>query len=50
MRAIVAAVLVLVPSTAWAQSNQGAVSITIYDQQALVEDTRVPAMCHIAGR
>ena len=41
MRAIVAAVLVLVPSTAWAQSNQGTVSITIYDQQALVEDTRV---------
>ncbi|MEZ5693502.1 MAG: hypothetical protein R3D99_06580 [Altererythrobacter sp.] len=44
MRAIVAAVLVLVPPTAWAQSNQGAVSITIYDQQALVEDTRVLAL------
>lgn len=41
MRGVLLIALIALPSAAAAQSNQGQVSITIYDEQALVEDTRV---------
>jgi hypothetical protein len=41
MRGVVAIAALAMPATVWAQSSQGDVSVTIYSEQALVDDTRV---------